>query len=36
MIIYLFIVLAIIGLVCLVWTIRELYKSAKANDWVIG
>ena len=36
MIIYLFIFLAIVGLVGLMWTIRELYKSAKANDWVIG
>lgn len=36
MIIYLFVFLAIIGLAGLAWTLRELYKSAKSNGWVIG
>lgn len=36
MILYLFIFLAVIGIIGLAWTLYELYKSAKANDWVIG
>ena len=36
MIIDLFVFLAIIGLAGLAWTLRELYKSAKDNGWVIG
>jgi hypothetical protein len=36
MILYLFLFLGVVGSIILVWTLRELYKSAKANNWVIG
>ena len=36
MILYLFLFLGVLGSIILVWTLRELYKSAKANNWVIG
>ena len=35
MIIYLFLSLGIIGVLGVLWSAHELYKSAKKNNWVI-